>query len=164
MDLKAKHSVGGVTYDMPYINVEISEGRIFYCKKDKERFEINIPDREDRQISEKILYSSKLKKGFLIVEKHRDLSYGCSIFRIDKDSLSYMCEFPFAAYTSENGDRMNYNNILPYISIICSDKRVLLFMNTPMVVEYPNETGEQIKETSLFYHILKDGGFEMRTY
>ena len=148
-------------------NMEISvcsEKISVYSSKNKALIE-EIPfSSKGKGINHKLLYSNKLQQGFLFLEKHSELSEGCSIYKIEKGDIRYLCEFPFAAYTSENGERMDYNNILPYLSVIRSDTRTLLFINTPMIVSWPDSPKEEILETKHFYHILTNNGFELRNY
>lgn len=117
-----------------------------------------------QQSQSKLLYNNKLQEGFLFMEPCKELKEGCKIYSITSKKVSFLCELPFAAYTSENGERMNYNSILPYISIIRSSQRTLLFFNTPIVVIYPNSPQEQILESKNFYHILQKDSFLMQEY
>lgn len=112
----------------------------------------------------KLLYNNKLQEGFLFIEPCKELKEGCKIYHINSKSISFLGELPFSAYTSENGERMNYNSILPYISVIRSGQRTLLFINTPIVVIYPNSPQEQILESKSFYHLLQQDYFLMQEY
>lgn len=152
-------------YSVTNIEISISKEKIsVYSIKDKTLINQIPTSSNGKEVNHKFLYNKKLQQGFLFLEKHTDLSEGCDIYKVEKGDIKYLCEFPFAAYTSENGERMNYNNILPYLSVIHSDKRTLLFINTPIVVSYPNSPKEEILETKSFYHILTDKGFELRNY
>lgn len=117
-----------------------------------------------QQSLSKLLYNNKLQEGFLFIEPCKELKEGCKIYYINPKKVSFLCELPFAAYTSENGERMNYNSILPYISIIRSSQRTLLFFNTPIVVINPNSPQEQVLESKNFYHILQKDSFLMQEY
>ncbi|MDO5760065.1 MAG: hypothetical protein Q4Q06_03470 [Bacteroidota bacterium] len=112
----------------------------------------------------KLLYNNKLKEGFLFVEPSKEIKEGCNVYHIKNKSIISLGYLSFAAYTSENGERMNYNSILPYISVIRSDKRTLLFFNTPIVVFFPNSTKEQILESKNFYHTLENNTFVLQNY
>lgn len=112
----------------------------------------------------RLLYNSKLRLGFLFSETYDDMSLGAKIYKISGEDFKELCDLPFAAYTSENGERMNYNNILPYISVIRSGERILMFFNTPIVVKNPNQSDEEILESKDFYFELSDKGFIMKKY
>ncbi len=157
--------VGQSQYTIANTDIRISKDRIYICSSKDKNLKKQIPvSLDNKEFRHRLLYNSKLQQGFLFIEKHSALSEGCQIYRIDKGNVNYLCEFPFAAYTSENGERMNYNSILSYLSVIRSDKRTLLFINTPMVVLYPNSPQEEILETKTFYHQLSNNGFELRKY
>ena len=152
-------------YAVANIEISVSKEMIsVYSAKSKALIKEISTSSNGKELNHKLLYNNKLQQGFLFLEKHAELSEGCSIYKIEKGDVRYLCDFPFAAYTSENGERMDYNNILPYLSVIRSDKRTLLFINTPMIVSYPNSPKEEILETKSFYHILTDKGFELRNY
>ena len=130
-------------------------------KSDTRIWQLDISAKENTYM---LLYNSKLQEGYLFVEPCKDMSEGCSIYSIKKENLFFLQQFSFAAYNSKNGERMNYNSILPYISIIRSGQRTLLFFDTPIVVFQPNSPQEQILESNTFYHILQKDGFEIRYY
>ncbi|MBQ9253361.1 MAG: hypothetical protein IJ180_01145 [Bacteroidales bacterium] len=142
---------------------------------DKKRMEINscssvikqssLPIEENiKGCHTKLLYSPKIKLGFLFCEFYNDMSLGVKVYKLDGEKVSEISELPFVAYTSENGERMNYNSILPYLSIIRSGARTLMFFNNPISVMNPNKKEEQILESKDFYFELSSQGFELKKY
>lgn len=112
----------------------------------------------------KLLYNQKLRTGFFFIEAYDDMSLGAKVYKIIGDKISEISFLPFAAYTSENGERMNYNNILPYISIINSGARTLMFFNTPLFVLNPNQSNEEILNSKDYYFELYSLGFVIKKY
>ncbi|MBR1769490.1 MAG: hypothetical protein IJ748_03440 [Bacteroidales bacterium] len=156
------NSADGLNYGWNDFSLKVEAQKVTLVVLGK-KSEVNC-NREGMAYSHVLFFNKKHQLGFLFVEKHGEISLGCEVFEINGGGIKPLGSFPFAAYTSENGERMNYNSILPYLSVIRSDKRTLLFINTTMAVRYPDTVNEEIVETKDFYHILTEKSFEMRTY
>lgn len=164
-NIKAEKKVNSEVYHLEKFDLIIFDNnRILLQTIDKKESTTQQFDVITQQSLSKLLYNNKLQEGFLFIEPCKELKEGCKIYSITSKKVSFLCELPFAAYTSENGERMNYNSILPYISIIRSSQRTLLFFNTPIVVIYPNSPQEQVLESKNFYHILQKDSFLMQEY
>ena len=50
---------------------------------------------------------------------------------------------PIAAYTKGANGRMDYNNVLPYISIVKVSNRYIFSFETPLIVLYPGQEQEE---------------------
>lgn len=164
-NIKAEKKVNSEVYHLEKFDLIIFDNnKILLQTIDKKDSTTQQFDIITQQSLSKLLYNNKLQEGFLFIEPCKELKEGCKIYSITSKKVSFLCELPFAAYTSENGERMNYNSILPYISIIRSSQRTLLFFNTPIVVIYPNSPQEQVLESKNFYHILQKDSFLMQEY
>lgn len=164
-NIKAEKKVNSEVYHLEKFDLIIFDNnKILLQTIDKKESTTQQFDVITQQSLSKLLYNNKLQEGFLFMEPCKELKEGCKIYSITSKKVSFLCELPFAAYTSENGERMNYNSILPYISIIRSSQRTLLFFNTPIVVIYPNSPQEQVLESKNFYHLLQKDSFLMQEY
>lgn len=162
-NIKSEKKVNSEVYHLGKFDLTIFDNnKIFLHTVDKkETKQFNIIT---EQSLNKLLYNNKMQEGFLFIEPCKELKEGCKIYHVNSKNISFLGELPFSAYTSENGERMNYNSILPYISVIRSGQRTLLFFNTPIVVIYPNSPQEQILESKNFYHLLQQDYFLMQEY
>ncbi|MDR0789760.1 MAG: hypothetical protein LBO06_03080 [Bacteroidales bacterium] len=106
-------------------------------------------------------YNTKLKEGFLFMEKHLDYSRGCEVFRFNSKGLTHIGQMPVAAYT-KNGKSMDYNSILPYISIVSAFNRIIMSFETPLLVLNPSTRAEEIKESNEVFYTLENGNLTIR--
>lgn len=99
--------------------------------------------------------------SYIFVEKRTDIPLGCDIYREENGNKIPMNSFPVIAYTKDKNDRMNYNSILPYISICQAGKRVILSFECQFIVMYPDRLNEQIIGTKNLYGIITDKSIEI---
>ncbi|MDR1848311.1 MAG: hypothetical protein LBR17_09410 [Bacteroidales bacterium] len=115
------------------------------------------------QFSFAFFYNAKLKEGFLFVHKQLEFSKGCEVFHIDKNGLTHSGNLPVAAYNKLN-KTMDYNSILPYISIVKVSNRIILSLETPLLVLHPDTREEQIITSKNISCIFKNNSFEIQNY
>lgn len=97
---------------------------------------------EDVVVTPKVYYNSKLKTFILLLDKKVDYSIGCDVVSIKNRNYQYIGEMSVAAYTKDENGRMNYNSILPFVSIVKVSDRIIFSFETPLVVIYPGMSEE----------------------
>ncbi|MBR5253891.1 MAG: hypothetical protein IKV46_02475 [Bacteroidales bacterium] len=97
---------------------------------------------EDVVVTPKVYYNSKLKNFILLLDKKVDYSIGCDVVSIKNNNYQYLGELSVAAYTKDENGRMNYNSILPFVSIVKVSDRMIFSFETPLVVIYPGMSEE----------------------
>lgn len=111
---------------------------------------------EDVVVTPKVYYNSKLKTFILLLDKKVDYSIGCDVVSITKGNYQYLGELSVAAYTKEEDGRMNYNSILPFVSIVKVSDRIIFSFETPLVVIYPGMSEEAtLKGRDVYYTYSK---------
>ena len=108
-----------------------------------------------------LFYNNKQKEGIFFIDKHLDYNRGCEVYLLNSKGLTHLGQMPVAAYT-KNGKSMDYNSILPYISIVSAFNRVIVSFATPLLVLNPSARAEQIKANNEIFYTLENGIFSMR--
>lgn len=101
---------------------------------------------------------------YLLVEQRSDISLGCKVYRLDANNKISMNDFCVAAYTKDESQRMNYNCILPYISICQSGNRIILSFECDFIVMNPDKMNEKIINTTSLYGIIGENGIELKRF
>ncbi len=101
-------------------------------------------ENQDEVLEYRIFANQKEKRAFLLVNRTNEVSFGCDIFMIEPNRAVFCGFLPVAAYTKDPNGRMDYNNIVPYISIIRVSDRYLFAFETPLIVLYPSGEQEEI--------------------
>lgn len=83
-----------------------------------------------------------MKTFILLLDKKVDYSIGCDVVSIKNNNYQYLGELSVAAYTKDENGRMNYNSILPFVSIVKVSDRIIFSFETPLVVIYPGMSEE----------------------
>ncbi len=97
---------------------------------------------QDVVISTRVFYNAKLKTYILLVDKTVDYSIGCDIILISNNKVQPIGEMAISAYTKGDDGRMNYNSILPFVSIVKVSDRIIFSFETPLVVIFPGLSEE----------------------
>ncbi|MGM9820657.1 MAG: hypothetical protein ACI3Z9_07650 [Candidatus Onthomorpha sp.] len=113
----------------------------------------------DESLDYEIFANHKDKKAFVIVSRTTDnLCVGCSLYLFENGNVRDCGQLPVAAYTKDQSGRMNYNSILPHLSIVKVSNRYILSFETPLVVLFPMQEQEEILSgRDLFFTFDKDG-------
>ncbi len=144
------------SYEVVDLNQQLSSDteKIYTIKKDTLRIkQINNSKLEicgnkyesseqDVVLTPKVYYNSKLKTFILLLDKKVDYSIGCDVVSIKNNNYQYLGELFVAAYTKGDDGRMNYNSILPFVSIVKVSDRIIFSFETPLVVIYPGMSEE----------------------
>ncbi len=102
--------------------------------------------------------------SYVFAENHSDVSLGCEVWRVENSVKTPMNFFAIAAYTKDNSGRMNYNSILPYISICQAGKRTILSFECPLIVLYPERANEKICESKKLYGLIGENNIDIINY
>ena len=102
--------------------------------------------------------------SFIFVENYGDMFLGCSLSKITNGKETPMNDFAVAAYTKDENGRMNYNSILPYISICQAGERIILSFECPLIVLHPDRTNEKIISTKNLYGKVTENSIEFINY
>lgn len=116
---------------------------------------------QDVVLSTRVFYNFKLKTFILLVNKTVDYSLGCDVFSIEAKKIQYLGPMTIAAYTSDKDGRMNYNSILPYVSIVKVSNRTIFSFETPLVVVNPGMTDEETLKGNEVYFTLTNSKLEI---
>lgn len=113
-------------------------------------------------------YSIKGKKtkavSYVFTEKRSDISLGCELYKEENGQRINMDYFPVAAYTKDESGRMNYNSILPYISICQAGQRTVLSFECQFIVINPDRANETILETKNLYGLIMPQSIDIHNY
>ncbi len=115
----------------------------------------------DESLSHELYFNAKDKKKILLVNKREEVSLGVDVFIMDNGKINFLGSMPIAAYTKENGERMDYNSILPYVSIVNISNRLVFSFETPLVVLYPLGELEEIIDGRNVFYTYSDGVMEL---
>ncbi|MBR1774031.1 MAG: hypothetical protein IJ759_00745 [Bacteroidales bacterium] len=102
--------------------------------------------------------------SYVFIENRSDISLGCEVYRLDNGEKTFMDYFAVASYTKDESGRMNYNSILPYISICQAGKRTILSFECPLIVINPDKLSEKIVETKNLYGKVTENAIEITNY
>lgn len=144
------------SFDLVECNAEISQDNVEYyiVKKDTlavrkiSNSELEIfgtkykASEQDVKLSLKVYYNIKLKTFILLADKKVDYNLGCDVLMIKNKKSQHIGEMSVAAYTKDENGRMNYNSILPFVSIVKISDRIIFSFETPLVVIYPGLSEE----------------------
>ncbi|MDR0971491.1 MAG: hypothetical protein LBM25_03815 [Bacteroidales bacterium] len=111
---------------------------------------------QDAILDFQIFYNPKLNFQYLIINNYVDLSLGADLFLIKDGEFSYIGNLNLGAYNSINGNKMNYNSILPYISVFYTKEKTYFSFEVPLVVLNPAQKDEQIFKGNELHYILTD--------
>lgn len=112
----------------------------------------------------KLFFNTKTYVGYFFKEKHSDFSLGCDLYKIETNDIKKLQTFLVAAYTNENNQRMDYNSILPYISIIQAGQRTILSFECPLIVINPDMMSETIEKAKDIYGLIVEDKIEIKKY
>lgn len=112
----------------------------------------------------RLFYLPKSKRAFFFREKRGDFSLGCELWMIENQQIKKIKPLLVAAYTKNDMQRMDYNSILPYISIIQASQRIVLSFACPLIVVNPDLPSESIEHTKNLYALYTDECFEIKWY
>ncbi len=115
----------------------------------------------DESLSHEVYFNAKEKKKILLINKREEVSLGMDVFVIENGKISFLGFMPVAAYTKENSERMDYNSILPYVSIVKISNRLVFSFETPLVVLYPLGDLEEILDGRNVFYTYSDGVMEL---
>ena len=111
------------------------------------------------------VFSNKTKQlHYTFVEKKDGISLGCDVYKDVNGRKEKMEFFSVAAYTKEQSQRMDYNSILPYISIIQAGKRTILSFNCDFIVLNQDKVSEKIMQTKDLYGLLSETSIELKQH
>ena len=105
--------------------------------------------------------NAKEKRAVVLLNRRAEVSLGCDMFIIDGKGGIFCGSIPVAAYTKTDKGRMDYNSILPYISIIKVSNRYVLSFETPLVVLYPFGDREEILNGRSIFYTYQNGALEL---
>ena len=105
--------------------------------------------------------NTREKRAVVLLNRRAEVSLGCDMFIVDNKGGIFCGSIPVAAYTKTNKGRMDYNSILPYISIIKVSNRYVLSFETPLVVLYPFGDREEILNGRSIFYTYRDGVLEL---
>jgi hypothetical protein len=115
-----------------------------------------------QQLRYKVFANQKLNSAYIFIEKFDEMSLGCKVYFVDNGIISFIDNMDIAAYTKENGDRMNYTSILPYLSIIKMKDRVILSLDTQFLVLNPMQPNEKIINCKDRYFLIEDNKISLK--
>ena len=110
----------------------------------------------------KVLNNKKLNTSLVFIETFNDISLGCEVIQVKNGQINNIGKMFVASYTKDNGERMNYNSILPYLSIYKTSNQTFIFFETPLVVINPNESDEKIVKGKEVYYLISPEGINLK--
>jgi len=98
----------------------------------------------------------KASLTYLFVHNYADMSRGCDIFLLKNNTYSFIGHLNVAAYTRNDNNKMDYNSILPYISMVNTTQKVYLSFEVPLVVINPGEGEERVLEGKTLHYTIEN--------
>ncbi|MDD4002060.1 MAG: hypothetical protein PHU35_04650 [Bacteroidales bacterium] len=112
---------------------------------------------QDSQLEFEIFSNPKLDFSYLVINNYLEITMGADIYLIDKNyHFVYLGHLPIGAYNRIGNEKMNYNSILPYLSIFYTKEKTYFSFEVPFLVVNPGEITEQIIESSKLHYTLID--------
>lgn len=115
----------------------------------------------DEELEYAVFGNAKEKRAVVLLNRRAEVSLGCDMFIINGKGGIFCGSIPVAAYTKTDKGRMDYNSILPYISIIRVSNRYVLSFETPLVVLYPFGDREEILNGRSIFYTYQNGALEL---
>src|SRR5574344_2883453 len=113
----------------------------------------------DATLDFSVFRCKKANLTYMIIHNYADMSRGCDIFLLDKNTYTYIAHLNVAAYTRIGNEKMNYNSILPYLSIVNTTQKVYFSFEVPLIVLNPGESDERVLEGSKLHYTLENNMF-----
>ncbi|MDD2530123.1 MAG: hypothetical protein PHN41_02725 [Bacteroidales bacterium] len=111
---------------------------------------------QDAKLDFEVFSCPKSKFSFLLINNYYDFSLGADLYIIENGEFSFIGTLSIGAYNSIEGERMNYNSILPYISIVHTTEKTYFSFETPLVVLNPGSQDERIIEGNKIHYTLSN--------
>lgn len=100
---------------------------------------------QDSKLEFEVFSSPKLNFSYLLINNYLDITLGAEVYLIDPShQFKFLGYLPVGAYNSVGSGRMNYNSILPYITIFYTEAKTYFSFEVPLMVLNPGETTERI--------------------
>ena len=154
--LQAQHSYARIEAE----ETKNTEYRIYRLSA-KDSICISINGSSDEELEYAVFGNAKEKRAIVLLNKRAEVSLGCDMFILDGQGGNFCGSIPVAAYTKTDKGRMDYNSILPYISIIKVSNRYVLSFETALVVLYPFGDREEILNGRSIFYTYQNGILEL---
>lgn len=113
----------------------------------------------------KLYYCPKTKTAFFFEQIYDQLPIKCNVKQIFNNQIQDLKPLSVAAYTKEKDqNRMNYNSILPYISIAKAIDRTIISFECEFIVLNVDSIHEKIEKSSQLYGIITQKEIELKKY
>lgn len=109
---------------------------------------------QEAELEFDVFSNSKAGFSFLLVNNYYDHSLGADLYIIENRQFVYVGTLSIGAYNKIGNQKMNYNSILPYISIVNTTEKTYFSFEVPLVVINPGQQNEQIVEGSKIHYTL----------
>lgn len=117
---------------------------------------------QDAKLDFEVFSCKSSKVSFLLINNYYEFSLGADLFIIENGEFSYVGKLNIGAYNSIEGEKMNYNSILPYISIVNTTEKTYFSFEIPLVVLNPGEQDERIIEGKRVHYTLSNKKLEQK--
>lgn len=111
---------------------------------------------QDAKLDFEVFSYPKSKVSFLLINNYYDFSLGADLYVIENGQFSFVGTLSIGAYNSIDGQKMNYNSILPYISIVNTTDKTYFSFEIPLVVLNPGGQDERIIEGNKIHYTLSN--------
>lgn len=109
---------------------------------------------QDAELEFEIFSNPNLDFSYLVVNNYLDITLGADLYLIDKNEFIYLGNLAIGAYNKIGKEKMNYNSILPYLSIFYTKEKTYFSFEVPLVVVNPGQQSEQIVESCKIHYTL----------
>ncbi|MBP1646385.1 MAG: hypothetical protein H6Q16_1963 [Bacteroidetes bacterium] len=111
---------------------------------------------QDAKLDFEVFSCPKSKVSFLLINNYYDFSLGADLYVIENGQFTFVGTLSIGAYNSIGGENMNYNSILPYISIVNTTEKTYFSFEVPLVVLNPGGQDERIIEGNKIHYTLSN--------
>jgi hypothetical protein len=109
---------------------------------------------QEAELEFEIFSNSQAGFSFLLVNNYYDYSLGADLYIIENGRFVFVGTLSVGAYNKIGNQKMNYNSILPYISIVNTTEKTYFSFEVPLVVINPGQQNEQIVQGSSIHYTL----------
>lgn len=115
---------------------------------------------QDSQLDFDIFSNPKSNISYLLINNYFDMTRGADLYVIENNQFRYIGNLNVGAYNKVGEEKMNYNSILPYLSIVYTTQKTYFSFEVPLVVLNPGQQDEQILEGNKIHYTLTGGKLE----
>lgn len=115
---------------------------------------------QDAELEFEIFSNPKSNISYLLINNYFDITRGADLYIVENNQFIFVGNLNIGAYNKIGNEKMNYNSILPYLSIVYTTQKTYFSFEVPLVVLNPGQQEEKIIEGNKIHYTLTEGKLE----